>query len=286
MRILTVFARHGTTKYPRALEELVAFQKTRLPKVRHDIVVVDNDLGATPEVEVPDRQILAGSNRVWEFSAWDEGLAHVGDRVRDYDYVHLVTSAFRTLYTRYIDRIDQPLLERVAGRGLALGHIDYYNTPIVLLGNRTQAWIRSSFFFTPPTEIATLGPFTSIKNGEEFFSGNPEYPFRQDAPISENYRQYIIDWLTGPGTGQGVIWHSRFTINKETLPYFEAKVIAMLNEQMLSIRFRRQGCSLVDATWLATGVDRAAQARGSGPIPDWRVQLSERDTDAVPVPPK
>ena len=286
MRILTVFARHGMTKYAQALEELLAFQKARLPNVHHDIVVVDNALGARPEVQRPDRNIVAGSNRAWEFSAWDEGLAHVGHRVWDYDYVHLVTSAFRTLYTRYIDRIDQQLLERLAGRGLAIGHIDYYNTPIVLLGNRAQAWIRSSFFFISPAEVATLGPFMCIENGVQFFSGNPDQPFRQDAPISENYRQYIIDWLTGPGTGQGVVWHSRFTINTETLPYFQAKVIAMFNEQMLSIRLRRQGCALVDATWLAARVDRATQARGSGPVPDWRIQLSERDTDAVPIRPQ
>jgi hypothetical protein len=282
MRILTVFARHGASKYPQALEELLAFQRARLPKVRHDLVVVDNALGARPEVERRDRELVAGSNRVWEFSAWDEGLAYVGHRVWDYDYVHLVTSAFRTLYTSYINRIDQPLLERVAGRGLVIGHIDYYNTPIVLLGNRTQAWIRSSFFFIPPAEIATLGSFVGIENGAEFFSGNPDQPFRQDAPISDNYRKYIIDWLTGPGTGQGVVWHSRFTINSETLPYFRAKVIAMLNEQMLAIRLQRQGSALVDATWLAS-LDRSSKTRGIGAFPNWRIQLSERDTDAAQV---
>jgi hypothetical protein len=281
MRILTVFARHGVAKYPRALDELRAFQKARLPSVHHDILVVDNAHRATPAVEPPDCKILVGSNRVWEFSAWDEGLAHVGRRVWEYEYVHLVTSAFRTLYTRYIDRIDQPLLERVAGRGLAIGHIDYYNTPIVLLGNRSQAWIRSSFFFIPPAEIATLGSFVGIENGAEFFSGNSDHPFRSDAPISENYRNYIIDWLTGPGTGQGVVWHSRFIINPETLLYFQAKVIAMLNEQMLAIRLQRQGCALVDATWLAA-LDRTRKT--IGPFPAWQTQLSERDTDAVRLP--
>lgn len=45
----------------------------------------------------------------------------------------------------------------------------------------------------------------------------------------------------GAGTGQGVISHSRFVATSETLRYFQAKVLAMLNEHMFSVRLRRQG---------------------------------------------
>ena len=76
--------------------------------------------------------------------------------------------------------------------------------------------------------------------------------FRPSAPLSANYQKYILDWLTGNGTGQGVEWHSRFGLTPESLPFFEAKASAILNEQMLSVRLRAQGCALLDATWLAT----------------------------------
>ena len=284
MRILTLFARHGTLKYGDALAELLAFQRVRLPSVSHDVVVVDNAPENAKRTVTSDFEIIDGSNRSWEFSAWDEGLAHVGQRVWDYDFVHLVTSAFRTLYTRYIDRFDQSMLERIAGRGIALGHIDYYNDPVELLGNRAQAWIRSSFVFIPPAELSALGRLVCVSEPTKFFSEDPQRPFLEDAPISENYRRYIIDWLTGPGTGQGVTWHSRFVLSPETLPHFQAKVLAMLNEQMLAVRLRRQGCALVDATWLAAHAPRIGFSTALGPIPYWRLQLAQRDTDAVALP--
>jgi hypothetical protein len=58
--------------------------------------------------------------------------------------------------------------------------------------------------------------------------------------------------------------------------------MAILNEQMLSSRLRAQGCALVDATWLA--MRRAQLAKGDplGAIPDWRWQITRRDTDTAP----
>lgn len=282
MRILTLFVRHGTAKYGQALDELRAFQRLRLPEARHDLLVIDN--APEPPAPTPGAEVIHGSNRAWEFSAWDEGLAHVGGRIRDYDLVHLVTSAFNTLYTRYIDRIGPTLLEEVAGRAAALGHIDYYNDPVELLGYPGQAWLRSSFLFVPPAELLTLGSLVGCPAEREIFSGDPAAPFRSDAPVSPNYRRYVYDWLTGPGTGQGVTWHSRFVLGPDTLPFFQAKAMAIFNEQMLAIRLRRQGCALVDVTWLATELAARGSGRRSQPFPHWRSQLAGRDTDAVPRP--
>jgi len=283
MRILTLFVRHGSAKYPQALDELRDFQRRRLPGVTHELLVIDNGPGEPSPV--PGAEVIRGSNRFWEFSAWDDALASVGARIRDHDLVHLATSAFGTLYTRYIDRIDQGVLEEIAGRGAALGHIDYYNEPVELLGYAGQAWLRSSFVFLPPAELATLGSLVGCTEVERIFSPDPSSPFRPDAPVSPNYRRYVYDWLTGEGTGQGVTWHSRFVLDRESFPFFQAKAMAIFNEQMLAIRLRLQGCSMVDATWLATELGARPSGRGRMPFPHWRVQLSRRDTDAVPLPP-
>jgi hypothetical protein len=86
--------------------------------------------------------------------------------------------------------------------------------------------------------------------------------------------------LTGNGTGQGVEWHSRFGLTPESLPFFKAKALAILNEQMLSVRLRAQGCALIDATWLST---KQLQSRARlETIPSWRWQVTTRDTDAGP----
>ena len=74
-------------------------------------------------------------------------------------------------------------------------------------------------------------------------------------------------------------------LNADTLPFFESKALAIVNEQMLSNRLRAQGCATVDATWLAVKAKlQKRSARSTGLlIPDWRVQVTSRDVDAAPA---
>jgi hypothetical protein len=58
--------------------------------------------------------------------------------------------------------------------------------------------------------------------------------FKEDAPISRNYQQRIIEWLTEH-------WYSRFEISAETWDKFKAKVSAILNEALLSAKFVEMG---------------------------------------------
>jgi len=281
LRILTLLARHGTAKYADSLPQIKALFARQMPEVSHACVVADNSLPPGHDELLEDgTRLIGASNDAWEFSAWDSAVAYVGSRLHDYDFVHLATSAFRQLYVKYLDRFDTRMLEPARGRAMAVGHIDYYNESVVLLGLRCQSWLRTSFVMLPPTEVDLLGSFVSVKDGTGFFSGQPQSPFLDAAPISLGYRQNILGWLTGDGTGQNTEWHSRFKLDDTTLAYFESKATAIFNEQMLSNRLRTQGCAVVDATWLATRAKR--RFAGSLAVPDWRVQVSSRDTDAAP----
>lgn len=282
-RIVTLLVRHGTTKYSAALDDIKSLFARQFPDVVHECVVVDNSLNIDHVSELePGVRLVGSSNVAWEFSAWDSGIEHLGDCLMDYDFVHLATSAFRQMYVKYLDRFDSRMLNLMRGRAAAVGHVDYYNSPVELMGCHCQAWLRTSFVMMPPTEIRLLGSLTSVRSGLPFFSGRAEAPFRDDAPVSEGYRQNILGWLTGDGTDQGNEWHSRFKLNAETLPFFESKTLAIFNEQMLSNRLRAQGCAVVDATWLATQSLRAV-ARQIDAFPDWRVQATQRDNDAAPL---
>jgi hypothetical protein len=174
------------------------------------------------------------------------------------------------------------MLGLIRGRAAAVGHIDYYNEPVTVGDRSLRSWLRSSFVFLPPVELRLLGSLVSIDDPRPFFSGDPDSPFRDDAPLSPDYRQYIVSWLTGRGTGQGVEWHSRFELTRETLSLFEAKTMAILNEQMMSSRLRAQGSALVDATWLAARCARLRDDETLGAIPGWRQQITQRDVDAAP----
>jgi hypothetical protein len=283
MRIITLLARHGTAAYSDADEQIDALFARQMPEVAHDLLVIDNALPEDHHESLgAGRTLIGASNLHWEFSAWDRGVSWLSPRLDQYDFVHLATSAFRKLYTRYLDRFDARMLGAVRGRAAAIGHIDFYNDAATIRGRTLRSWLRSSFIILPPIELRLLGSLVAIDDRQAFFSGDPGSPFRDDAPLSDNYRRYITDWLTGPGTGQGFEWHSRFELTQATWSRFEAKTRSILNEQLLSSRLRQQGCATVDTTWLAS---RCAQLRDGEPlgiIPGWRQQLAARDIDAPP----
>ena len=285
LRVVTLLARHGTAKYRDALPDIRALFAQQMPEFRHEAVVIDNALDRDhTEPLGPGVTLIGGDNSAWEFSAWDRGVAHLGPRLDEYDWVHLATSAFRQLYTRYLGRFDADMLGLVAGRAAAVGHIDHFNEPVAFVGRGLQSWLRSSFVLLPPAEVRLLGSLNSMADRSALFSGDPAAPFRGDAPLSAAYRENILGWLTGGGTGQGTEWHSRFALSEQTLRFFEDKTVAVLNEGMLTSRLRAQGCGIVDATWLATRAGKPFPAvRPLGAIPDWRVQVTSRDVDAASV---
>ncbi len=283
MRVLTIFTRFGTEKYPTAERELDDLFRTQLPDVDRDVVVVDTAL-APGLVEQAERRMLLGSdNASWEFSAVDTALAFVGSRLWDYDLINVTTSAFRQLHTGYLPRFLPTVLEAIAGRAVCLGHIDCFNEPIRVLDFASQYWMRTSCFFLPPTDLRILGTVQSTGSRERWFRGDPSRPFREDAPLSTNYQRLITDWLTGQDTGQGVTWHSGFALDADRLTFFEQKALTILNEHLLSARLRATGCRLIDVTWL-TSRPRVTADRVDWQTPWWE-QIGNREADAVRVTP-
>jgi hypothetical protein len=277
-RILTILARFGTEQYPTAEPDIDDIFRRQMSSVERTVLVVDNALPAGLIEERGPRVLLGGNNDAGEFSAFDRAVQFIGSDIWRYDFVHFATSAFNTLYVSYLDRFNPSLLEAVTSRPVCVGHIDCYNEAVEIMGFRTQHWIRSCFFFLPPSEVRALGSFVTIRRGDGVFSGLAESPFRPDAPLSRRYQQYIIEWLTGRDIGQGVKWHSSLTPAGDTLPAFEHKAMTIMNEQLLGVRLRAMGCRLLDVTWLATELGRT----GGAPVgTNWREQLANRDRDAL-----
>jgi hypothetical protein len=252
-----------------------------MPDVERTVIVVDNALPPGVAETSRWRTVIGGDNSGREFTALDQGLRHVGRAIWSYDLVNVVTEAFDSLYVDYLTRFTTPLLASVCQRPVAVGHIDCYNEPVEILGYQTQHWIRSCFMFLPPAEVKLLGNLATVRDGKPFFSGAPAEPFRPDAPLNTTYRKYIIDWLTGRDIGQGVTWHSSFGLTVESLPTFQAKAIAIINEQMLGVRLRAIGCRLIDVTWLSTMLATGRPVSWRMP---WREQLANRDHDALRLP--
>lgn len=283
-RVLSLFLQSGTQAYPDAERHLADLFARQLPGVSRDVVVVDNVLPPGVAHAEPGRVVIGGDNSVSEFSAIDAAIAYAGLRLWDYDLVNIVTAAFEQLYAGYLDRFTPPVLAAVAGARACVGHIDCYNEAIGVLTHRSQHWLRTSFLLLPPRELMLLGSAVSARYRWPWFSGRPEAPFAASAPLSENYRRYIIDWLRGEDIGQGVRWHRTLSLDAGGLAEFERKALAILNEHLLGIRLRAAGCRTIDVTWLSSVL--AAGATPDWSLPWWQ-QLAARDRDArlIPMPP-
>lgn len=283
MRVLTILARFGTDQYAPAEQEVADIFRRRLPEVDRTVLVVDNALPRADVAGRGERMLIGGDNSSYEFSAFDRAVQFIGSEIWRYDLVHFATSAFNTSYVDYLQRLDVALLATAVQRPVCVGHIDCYNHPVDIMRFRTQHWIRSCFFFLPPSEVKALGSFVTIRDASRFFSHRPEAPFCTDAPLSRLYRQYIVDWLTGGDIGQGVEWHSRFELTRDTSSSFERKAVAIMNEQLLGVRLRALGCRLIDVTWLAAMLarDKSASVRWDT---NWQEQLANRDRDALVLP--
>jgi len=253
MRILLLFLRFGTINYADSLPRVHAYYASCLPGVQYETIIVDNELGLGYQGYENDYLVLGGSNQDWEFSAIDEALSYIGNSVYDYDFVHVATSACWQLYNDYIYRVNVSSLRALSCKDAMLGHIDAYNEQVNIFAYSAQYWIRTSFFFLSPLSIARVGSFVSIKYASlpQIFSGDPSSPFLANAPLSKSFQSNIISWLTGGGTGQGTEWHSRFLLSIESLPYFERKAMAIINENLLTQRFVKLGTAIVDATYLS-----------------------------------
>ncbi len=271
MRIATVFVRTGVQSFADAEAHVNALFEAYLPTVQRDIVVVDNLLPAGVHEREATRVVVGGDNSAREFSGFAAGLGYLEGRLHEYDWINLVTSAFNTLYTNYLQRFTTAVLDAAAGRGVCLGHLDYYNDPVHVCGYPSQHWMRTSFVMLPPGELQLLGSVVSVKDGARFFTGIPERPFRDDAPVCDRLKRYIIDWLTGRDIGQGVVWHTTLSLDDQTLPTFQAKTLAILNEHLLGVRLRAQGCIMADISWVAREMRNEGAVRWELP---WREQMA------------
>lgn len=281
MRILTILARHGTAKYPTSAQDICALMSVQFADCDQRLIIADNSLPLGFETKLAHAVDLIGaSNTCWEFSAWDTAVAHVGSQLHDYDFVHLATSAFLQLYTRYLNEMTANALRSLGEHPAALGHIDAYDEPVELCGTFCQCWLRSSFIFLRPADLMALGPLAAIGRKDLAFSGDPANPFTSVSPLSKNYQDYLVAWLTGQKLPQCTRWHSAFNLDASSLDLFERKVLAIVSEQKLSNRLQAQGCVLVDAVWLGSALRAGFDTRKQR-FPAWRVQLAERDYDRL-----
>jgi len=253
-RILCLYVRHGAEQYQNALPVLDAWYESHGMLAQRTLWIIDNSLhaDAVPQVLAPSIELRAGDNTAWEFSAWAKAMRELREESSRYDIVHFVTSAFNTLYTRYLEHFRPDMLAYALTQHACLGHIDSYDRPIELVGAKSESWIRTCFFFLPYEDATRIAPWAAFSEPHLFFKNVDTTEFREDAPFSTDYQRRIRTWLEGNEVG-GHTWHS--PIAPGEAERFRKKTLAIVNEHHLSIVLRRLNVPLVDYCWLHTSGD-------------------------------
>jgi len=273
LRVLSLFIRYGDADYRGSYQALMAFY-AGLPGVEVDPVLIDTALPVGVEAWLGRRGLMvAGDNQRREFSGWDGVLERFHERLAEYDLVHLVTSAFQNEYNGFYPLVCREMLDYVRDTPqVMLAHVDAYPERVRLCGRGFQTWGCSKFLFARPQDLLELGSITGPFDAEDFFTAHGDAPFREGAPLSDNYARFLLGWLTGDGLPHGK-WHSVFAYSDENVAKFRAKALSILDEHSLSMRIRESGVRIVDYTWWHAN---RARIRELSP-PDELIQIQERN---------
>ena len=132
---------------------------------------------------------------------------------------------------------------------LKLGNHDLHsaNWGFGFYGYPTEKWIAKTAIFTIPlngTETLHIKGYVPIKIFKRVYSNrlrlkvlNDTLLFQKTAPVSRNFQQWIVKWLTDN-------WNTGFEINENTWETFRRKVLTILNEKLLSAKFIEMGYNL------------------------------------------
>jgi glycosyltransferase involved in cell wall biosynthesis len=265
--------RYGDADYQGAFKRLCQLYQ-RIEGLDYNAVLIDTAMPVDLHVKLgPKIVVIGGDNTRREFSGWNTALQRFPDLLDGYDLVHIVTSAFENEYSGFYPYIDRRMLSYAARHpDVALAHVDAYPDAVRLFGRSFQTWGCSKFILATPERIRRMATFVGDFAVDDFFVPSASSPFRPDAPMSANYQQHLLDWLTSDGLPHGQ-WHSVFELSEQNLQRFHAKAMSIIDEHSLSMRLRETGTRIVDYTWLHSRSLLAAPAQ----IPDEVTQVEQRN---------
>lgn len=200
--------------------------------------------------------VVGGDNTAHEFTGWDKGWKEATERLgADFDVVLMVNDALaNSKPLAALDAIDSGLIRELSATNTVLGWVDTFSrvhpeaidtvfSPMRLWGRACRKWLCTTFFMTSAKTFARLTPLTTVDAFDELFSDDPENPFRSDAPLSANYRDFLYThqtrvWKRGDQRG--------YALDHESLPLFKNKVRNIINEHALGAKLWRLGVGHVN----------------------------------------
>lgn len=194
-----------------------------------------------------------GDNSYWEFSGWRRGLTLLDALDLKVEVVIFINDACLNFSGRGFDerffktRFGWPTLRRA--RSELVGVTNRSEDLHSLLGHDVSFWVRSNFFAMPMSAARRL-PWMFIDPAtlERILPRQCKdvvVPPTDDT--NEAFRRFLVSWVTAR-------WRRAEALTPENWPFFRSKLIAILNERMLTRAARSEGLPVLDVSelpWLS-----------------------------------
>jgi hypothetical protein len=266
VRLGIVLAAWDPLRSAAALHALQSYA-SRLSLLKHSIVVVANRPSIIPALKDaadPDVLLVSGSNSEAEFSAYDEGrqalLAYSSPRP---DVWLIANDRFHSYGQRHVKFLSGGLLKCAAASLLASGEVDtvprqFWKLDANLVPqlesrapqSAQSSYIRSNWLLISDRALRRLGPLTTITAAQyaEHVPNDlpdlPAGPLEASWPLStwlgSAIGEWMYNWLTQPGN-----WYKAEPLTPSSWPRLRRKALAILNEQLLTVRLREARTAIV-----------------------------------------
>jgi hypothetical protein len=220
-------------------------------------VLVDNSEQKNTEIKLrANMDLISGDNSCREFSGYDRGIRWLEScgLLGNSTTVVVVNDTFHRNYgSDYLSDLTTERWNDAKKKGGILGYVDAFPSSVELQGLSFQKWIRSSLIVAGYPVLKPLLPFNIALSPAAVFrqDASPEF-FVTDAPLSENYRQFIRTWLFENPAADSEFkenWHSKKTLSNESAQYLREKAQCILCEHYFSAKAQFLNIPLVPSNF-------------------------------------
>jgi hypothetical protein len=207
--------------------------------------------------------VVAGDNRLHEFSGWERGYEVACDAfdLTDRDLVLFANDTFDRLAHRgYLDTLDRKLVENRDVCSSSVGFCDDFPGDARLLDLTYRWWFRSNIFIHPKATVDRLLPLSFPAREKDLFSSDPGEFWNDSDLISENWKAYVSCWLFGAYDRRfpeyQLVWHKAEPLTAANTAFFRVKAFCILSEHYMGARLANWRVPIIDFNLLEQTSDR------------------------------
>jgi hypothetical protein len=208
------------------------------------IIYINNAAGSDFLQKISENEFeISGDNSHMEFSGWQKGIDFSKKNNLPCDAYLFVNDMF--LHDSFFHRrlVNQAVLECALDHQAMVGSQRRLPVSGKIMGNDIIPYVRTHLFIISKKIVDALGSLISIdrQSMERFFIPYYDpaiYLFRENAPISQNVKDFIFFYLTST-------WYRKKPYKPQNFEILRNKALSLLNAFLLSIRVRQLDYPLI-----------------------------------------